>query len=50
MKQLTKAEEEVMLVLWKLQKGNVAQIIEQLDDPKPAYNTISTIIRILCKL
>ena len=47
MKQLTKAEEEVMQILWQLNKGNVAAIIEQLPEPKPAYNTVSTIIRIL---
>lgn len=47
MKQLTKAEEEVMQVLWQLEEGNVANIIEQLPMPKPAYNTISTIVRIL---
>lgn len=47
MKQLTKAEEEVMHVLWQLQKCNVASIIEELPEPKPAYNTISTIVRIL---
>jgi predicted transcriptional regulator len=47
MKQLTKAEEEVMQVLWKLEKGNVASIIAQLPEPKPAYNTVSTIVRIL---
>ncbi len=47
MKQLTKAEEEVMQVLWQLQKCNVAAIIEELPDPKPAYNTVSTIVRIL---
>ncbi len=47
MKQLTKAEEEVMQVLWQLQKGNVAAIIEKLPEPKPAYNTVSTIVRIL---
>jgi predicted transcriptional regulator len=47
MKQLTKAEEEVMIVLWELQKCNVASIIEKLPEPKPAYNTISTIVRIL---
>ena len=47
MKQLTKAEEEVMQVLWQLQKCNVASIIEELPEPKPAYNTISTIVRIL---
>ena len=47
MKQLTKAEEEVMQVLWKLGKANVAAILEVLPEPKPAYNTISTIVRIL---
>ncbi|WP_289061427.1 BlaI/MecI/CopY family transcriptional regulator [uncultured Zobellia sp.] len=47
MKQLTKAEEEVMQQLWQLEKCNVAAIIEQLPEPKPAYNTVSTIVRIL---
>ena len=47
MKQLTKAEEEVMQMLWLLKKTNVAGIIEQLPQPKPAYNTVSTIVRIL---
>lgn len=47
MKQLTKAEEEVMQFLWQLQEANVASIIDQMPEPKPAYNTISTIIRIL---
>ncbi len=47
MKQLTKAEEEVMQLLWQLDEANVAAIIEQLPEPKPAYNTVSTIIRIL---
>lgn len=47
MKQLTKAEEEVMQVLWQLEKCNVAAIIDELPNPKPAYNTISTIVRIL---
>jgi|SRR6056297_1436463 len=47
MKQLTKAEEEVMQILWQLEKCNVAAVIDELPVPKPAYNTISTIIRIL---
>jgi len=47
MKQLTKAEEEIMHILWQLEKANVAAIIEQLPNPKPAYNTVSTIVRIL---
>ena len=47
MKQLTKAEEEVMQLLWKLEKANVAALVDEFPDPKPAYNTVSTIIRIL---
>ncbi|NNK76282.1 MAG: BlaI/MecI/CopY family transcriptional regulator [Maribacter sp.] len=47
MKQLTKAEEEVMQLLWQLKKCNVAAIIDELPEPKPAYNTVSTIVRIL---
>ncbi|MEE9364172.1 MAG: BlaI/MecI/CopY family transcriptional regulator [Cellulophaga sp.] len=47
MKQLTKAEEEVMQILWQLEKCNVAAIIKELPEPKPAYNTVSTIVRIL---
>jgi len=47
MKQLTKAEEEIMQALWQLEKANVKAIIEILPNPKPAYNTVSTIVRIL---
>jgi len=47
MKQLTKAEEEIMQVLWQLKKATVKEIITQLPQPKPAYNTVSTIVRIL---
>ena len=47
MKDLTKAEEEVMQVLWKLQSAFVKEIIAELPDPKPAYNTVSTFVRIL---
>ena len=46
-KQLTKAEEQIMQVLWELEKASVKQVIEKLPSPKPAYNTVSTIIRIL---
>ena len=47
MKQLTKAEEDIMQVLWDLEEANVASVIDQLPKPKPAYNTVSTIVRIL---
>ncbi|MDA3906019.1 MAG: BlaI/MecI/CopY family transcriptional regulator [Bacteroidales bacterium] len=49
MKQLTRAEEQIMQVLWNLKKAYVKDIIEKLPEPKPAYNTVSTIIRILEK-
>ncbi|MFV0540963.1 MAG: BlaI/MecI/CopY family transcriptional regulator [Aestuariibaculum sp.] len=45
--QLTKAEEDIMKILWQLKKANVKAIIEQFPEPKPAYNTVSTIVRIL---
>lgn len=47
MKDLTRAEEQIMQVLWKLEKAFVKDLIDQLPKPKPAYNTVSTIIRIL---
>ena len=47
MKQLTKAEEDIMKILWDLEEGSVLAVLEQLPEPKPAYNTVSTIVRIL---
>ena len=47
MKELTKAEEEIMSILWKLEGGFVKDVIEEFAEPKPAYNTVSTIVRIL---
>lgn len=44
---LAKREEEIMQVLWKLEKAFVKEIIDELPEPKPHYNTVSTIIRIL---
>ena len=49
MKELTKAEEQVMQLLWKKEKAFVKDLVEVMPDPKPAYNTVSTIIRILEK-
>jgi len=48
-KELTRAEEEVMQVLWKLGKGFVNDVLGCFPEPRPAYNTVSTIIRILEK-
>jgi predicted transcriptional regulator len=49
MKELTKAEEQIMQELWNLEKAFVKDIVDKLPEPKPAYNTVSTIIRILEK-
>jgi BlaI family penicillinase repressor len=46
-KELTRAEDQVMQILWKLEKAFVKDIIEEIPEPRPAYNTVSTIIRIL---
>jgi BlaI family penicillinase repressor len=47
LKELTKAEEEIMQELWQQESAFVKDILEILPEPKPAYNTVSTIIRIL---
>ncbi len=49
MKELTKAEDQIMQILWTIEKGFVKDIIDRLPEPKPAYNTVSTIVRILEK-
>jgi BlaI family penicillinase repressor len=49
MKELTRAEEQIMHVLWEIEKGVVKDILDRLPEPKPAYNTVSTIVRILEK-
>jgi predicted transcriptional regulator len=49
MKPLTKAEEEIMHILWQIKKGFVKDILDHFEAPKPAYNTVSTIVRILEK-
>jgi BlaI family penicillinase repressor len=48
-RELTKAEEQVMRIIWKLRKAFVKDIIEEIPGEKPAYNTVSTIVRILEK-
>lgn len=47
MRELTKAEEQVMLILWEMKEGLVKDVIDKMDPPKPAYNTVSTVIRVL---
>lgn len=49
MKELTKAEEQIMQVLWRLEKGFLKDIVEAMPEPKPAYPTVSTVIRVLVR-
>jgi len=48
MEELTKTEERIMQVFWTLKKAFVKEVIDHLpDDPKPPYNTISSVVRLL---
>jgi predicted transcriptional regulator len=45
MEKLTPKEEEIMQVLWKLEKAFVKEVVQELPSPRPHYNTVSTVIR-----
>ncbi|NCD69821.1 BlaI/MecI/CopY family transcriptional regulator [Mucilaginibacter agri] len=47
MKELTKAEEQVMQILWQLKEGIVKDVLAKMPEPKPAYTTVSTVVRVL---
>ena len=49
MNELTKAEEQIMHIIWDLKKAFVKDILEVMEEPKPAYNTVSTLVRNLEK-
>ena len=49
MKQLTKAEEQLMQYLWNLDKAFLKDLVESFPEPRPAYTTISTVLRVLVK-
>ncbi len=49
MKKLTKAEEQVMQILWDLNEALVKDVLKRFPEPRPAYNTVSTVIRVLEK-
>ena len=46
-KRMTPAEEEIMQVLWKIEKGIIKDILREFPNPKPAYNTIATVLRVM---
>lgn len=47
MQKLTKAEEDVMQLLWEIERGTVSALLEKMEEPKPPHSTISSVIRIL---
>ncbi len=49
MNRLTKAEEQVMHIIWSLKEAVVKDVIEKFDEPKPAYTTVATVLRVLEK-
>ncbi|MFK8039260.1 MAG: BlaI/MecI/CopY family transcriptional regulator [Crocinitomicaceae bacterium] len=46
-KKLTKAEEQIMQALWQVKKGFAKDVLTALKEPKPAYNTVLTVVRVL---
>jgi len=48
-KRLTKAEEEIMLILWKLGESTIRDVMTQLSEPDTPYTTVSTVVRVLEK-
>lgn len=49
MKSLTKAEEQVMQILWNLKEGVVKDVVDGFEEPKPAYTTVATVLTVLEK-
>jgi predicted transcriptional regulator len=49
MKEITKAQEDLLKTLWKIKEGAVSDILDNIAEPKPAYNTVATVIRVLEK-
>lgn len=49
MKEITKAQEDILKALWEINDGAVSDILDVLPEPKPAYNTVATVIKVLEK-
>ena len=47
MNKLTRKEEELMKILWKVKEGFVKDLVEYYPEPKPHYNTVSSLVRLL---
>ena len=49
MKEITRAQEDILKALWQINEGAVSDVLDALPDPKPAYNTVATVIKVLEK-
>ena len=49
MKEITKAQEDLLKALWEIKEGAVSDVLEKLPEPRPAYNTVATVIKVLEK-
>lgn len=49
MREITKAQEDLLKALWEIKEGAVSDVLESLSEPKPAYNTVATVIKVLEK-
>jgi len=49
MKEITKAQEDLLKALWQIKEGAVSDILDNLSDPRPAYNTVATVVKVLEK-
>lgn len=47
MEEITKAQEDILKAVWEVENGAVADILDKLPEPKPAYNTVATVIKVL---
>lgn len=49
MKEITKAQEDILKAVWEIKEGAVSDVLDVLPEPKPAYNTVATVIKVLEK-
>jgi len=49
MQEITKAQEDILKVLWEINNGAVSDVLDKLQEPRPAYNTVATVIKVLEK-
>jgi predicted transcriptional regulator len=49
MKEITRAQEDILKALWEIKDGAVSDVLNALPEPKPAYNTVATVIKVLEK-